>query len=119
MSGDSSKNQVCDFRSKDKPCVPEKMASSKCHQLRAKGNAEYKQLSEGSCVFAAPVRRRKLVLACQQYMDALGCSHTAAERAACFKNLGMLHVMWGKFEFQDAMEEGAAADSSKLACLKP
>jgi hypothetical protein len=95
------------------------MASSKCDQLRAKGNAEYKQLSKGSCVFAAPVRRRKLVLACQQYMDALGCSHTAAERAACFKNLGMLHVMWGKFEFKDAMEERAAADSSKLACLKP
>ncbi|CAK9862406.1 unnamed protein product [Sphagnum jensenii] len=90
------------------------MASSKCDQLRAKGNAEYKQLSEGSCLFAAPVRRRKLVLACQQYMDALGCSHTAAERAACFKNLGMLHVMWGKFEFKDT-----AADSSKLASLKP
>jgi hypothetical protein len=48
------------------------MASSKCDQLRAKGNAEYKQLSECSCVFAAPVRRRKLVLVCQQYMDALG-----------------------------------------------
>ena len=76
-----------------------------CQRMRETGNVVYKQLAAGPCKFAKPVRRMKLTQAEQHYKSALAASQSPADRAACLKNLGMLHFLWSKFEVTDAVDD--------------
>lgn len=83
----------------------EKAMASASQRMRETGNVLYKQLAAGPCKFAKPVRRMKLTQAEQHYKSALAASQSPADRAACLKNLGMLHFLWSKFEVNDAVDD--------------
>lgn len=83
----------------------EKSMVNACQRMRENGNVVYKQLAAGPCNFAKPVRRMKLTQAEQHYKSALAASQSPADRAACLKNLGMLHFLWSKFEVNDAVDD--------------
>ncbi|MCO5603399.1 hypothetical protein L7F22_057549 [Adiantum nelumboides] len=87
--------------------------SSPSALLRAQGNALYKQILEGG--FCLTIKRSRLARALQLYKEALNASVTVDDKASCYKNLGMLHLLFCKVELnQQVLQAGDCHDGAEL-----